>query len=337
MSLTVSGFVCVMFASALVVPPAPAEPQSSAPDQKRTEIKQETKGGMKAELPVGTSVVRKVQAQKAVVVDRGAANLEQFVQQNIAQGRPSVRAELIFVRKLCGLNAEELRRINQDAETALKDAATKFAESQQQPRVRFDVRTANRAIARTTYGANALQQELAPVMKKNLTPEQFARYEAEVEKRNANRRQSGLRYLVDAMDRELYLSDQQRAKLTESLSSHWDDSWCTSLEYVLYGNQFYPVGIDAYVTPILDDTQKRVWLGTQKVGAQWGFGGAMGNFMNDNDRLEEELGVEKKIDPEEVRVAIPAFPGQVPAIGVLQGRIMIETKKTVVKEATKKK
>ena len=89
-------------------------------------------------------------------------------------------------------------------------------------------------------------------------------------KRNANRRKAGLHYLVDAIDRDLYLSDQQRVKLTETLVLHWDDSWCTSLEYVLYGNKFYPIGTDAYVAPILNNAQKRIWQGTQKVGAQLG-------------------------------------------------------------------
>jgi hypothetical protein len=295
-SVIVSGSVCVMFMSALMVPYAPAKPQATPPDKKPAENKQAAKIDQKAELPAGPTLNRKVQVQKAAVVGR-VANLDNFVQQNIRQGRSSVRAELIFARKVCALNVEQLRRINLDAEKALKDAATKFAENQQLRGVRIAAKGANGPNTQSTDGFKALQQELALVMKKNLTPEQFSRYEAELNKRDANRRRSALHYLVDAMDRDLYLSDQQRVKLTESLASHWDDSWCTSLEYVLYGNQFYPVGIDAYVIPIFDDTQKRVWQGTQKVGANWGFGGVMGNFMNDNDALEEELGEAKKVEP----------------------------------------
>jgi hypothetical protein len=74
------------------------------------------------------------------------------------------------------------------------------------------------------------------------------------------------------------------------------------------------------------------------VGANWGFGSVMGNFMNDNDGLEEELGMEKKIEPiQEVGVPVPAFPGQVPAIGVRKARIMIDTQKAVVKDVPDKK
>ena len=333
-----SGSVCVIFTSSLVLAQAPAKPQSTMPDAKPTEIKQGTKVEQKAELPVGTTVIGKGQAQKAVIAGR-AANLEHFVQQNIRQGRSSVRAELIFVRKVCALEKEQLRRINQDAEKALKDSATKWAENQQQPRVRIPAKGADGRIAQSTDGIKALQDELALVMKKNLTPEQFSRYEAEIEKRNVSRRRSALHYLIDAIDRDLFLSDLQRVKLTESLVLHWDDSWCTSLEYVLYGNQFYPLGADPFVVPILNDAQKRIWQGTQKVGANWGFGSVMGNFMNDNDALEEELGVEKKIEPiQEIGVAVPAFfPGQVPAIGVRKARIMIDTQKAVVKDVPDKK
>jgi hypothetical protein len=235
-SLIVSGSVCVMFASALVVAQPPATPRATVPDAKPAETKQGTKIENKAELPVGTPVVKKalaqVQAPQAVVVRR-AANLENLVQQNIRQGRASVRAELMFVRKVCAIDMEQLRRINQDTDRALKDAATKWAENQQQPRVRIAAKGANGRNVQSADGIKALQEELVLVMKKNLTPDQFSRYEAEIEKRNVSRRRAALHYLIDALDRDLFLSDQQRVKLTESLVLHWDDSWCTSLEYVL--------------------------------------------------------------------------------------------------------
>jgi len=323
-SLIASGSVCVMFTSALVVPRAPAKPQATVPDQKSTTIKTEVKVERKADLPIGKPTMKALFVQKAIAVGP-AANLERMVEQNIRQGRPTVRAELIFARKVCALNIEQLRRINHDFEKALKDAATKWAENQQQPRMRIVAKGANAPNAQTVDGFKALQEELLLVLKKNLTPEQFARYEIELGKRNANRRQSALHYLVDAMDRDLFLTDQQRARLAESLAAHWDESWCTSLEYVLYGNQFYPVGIDPFVMPFLDDTQKRVWQGTQKVGGIWGFGGVLGNFMNDNDALEEELGGAQKIEA----AHDAAIPKQMPFR-------VIETKKAVAKDAPRR-
>ena len=107
---------------------------------------------------------------------------------------------------------------------------------------------------------------------------------------------AAVRYLVDAIDRDLFLSDQQRLQLTESLSSHWDQSWSTTLEYRLYGNQFYPTGFDPYVTPFLDANQKKAWQGHQSM-AIGGFFGMVGGFVNDNDALEVELGEVRKAEP----------------------------------------
>ena len=55
-------------------------------------------------------------------------------------------------------------------------------------------------------GLTLLHEGLASVMKNDLTPEQFSHYQAEVEKRDANRKQSAVRFLVDALDRDLYLT-----------------------------------------------------------------------------------------------------------------------------------
>ena len=140
-------------------------------------------------------------------------------------------------------------------------------------------------------------------MKRHLSSDQWALYQAEVDKRNASRKQAAIRYLVDSLDRDLYLSDQQRDKLTDSLSSHWDDRWHLYLEYVFHGNPFYPLGVDPIVTPLLSDVQRKVWQGFQKVGGFWGFGGMFGGFMNDNDALEEELGEVRKADPANPREA----------------------------------
>ncbi len=340
LSLIVSGSVGVMFTSAIVLAQVPVNPRTAGPDQKSAELKRETKIEKKAALKVEGVVIKKVPNAFAGAAVVRAGNVEAFAQQNIRQGRPTMRAEVIFVRKLFGLNTEQLRRIYQDAETALKEAATNFAESQQRPRVRVVGQARTAPVARNLDGGKVLERAFAVVMKKHLTPEQFSRYEAEIEKRNANRRRSALHYLVDTMDRDLYLSDQQRLKVTESLTSHWDDSWCASLEYVLYGNQFYPMGIDPFVTPYLDDTQKRVWQGTQKVGAPWGFGGVIGNFMNDNDALEEELGGPKKIEPvQNPGLQIPAIAEPVSYIKAQIHRPdgMFEKRNAVIKDSPKNK
>ena len=290
-----SGTVGMVVTSALVFAQAHQfEPTrlTNDPPQK-TEQRAVKTDVLQVEVQPPRAVAKQAVARKARL-QFGPANLENQVQQYLRQARPIVRAELIFVRKVCELDMELFRRVNRDAEAAFKDVAKSFVEAQQQGRARVPGGVWS---SPAVDGLALLHEGLASVMKKHLTPEQFAHYQAEVDKRDANRKQSAVRFLIDAIDRDLYLSGPQRSKLNESLLSHWEESWSMSLEYLLYGNQFYPVGIDPFVTPFLDATQKRIWQGTQKVGGIGGVGGVLGGFNSDTDALEVELGEERKATP----------------------------------------
>jgi hypothetical protein len=222
-----------------------------------------------------------------------AANRANLVQQFTTQGKPAIRAELILVRRVCRLNAEALRKLKTDADAALSEVVAKLVDAQVPPRVRFvqNRQAVAGGIAPPTLDAyQLLQDALRAAVKKNLAPDQWARYEAETQKRSANRKRAAIAFIINAIDRELYLSDDQRARLNESLSAHWDESWVLYVDYLMYGNQFYPQAIVPHVTPILSEAQKRVWQGVQKVGQVFGFGGIWGSFVNDNDELAEELG-----------------------------------------------
>jgi hypothetical protein len=314
--------VGVLVTSALVVAQVPkANAPPLAPPKGKAGVLQTPRKAVNAEA-----------AKKAQAAAR-AAQLENLIQQFMRQGRPSVRAELIFVRNICHLNMEQLRVINREAEASLKDAVTNLAEAQQQGRLRAGARGQS---SQAMDGGKLLREHLASVMKKNLTPEQFARYQSELEKRDANRKQTALCYLVDALDRELYLTEAQREKLAESLTAHWDDNWCMCMEYVLYGNQFYPMGLDPYVTALLDDTQKKAWQGTQKAGTFWGFGGVWGAIMNDNDALEEELGEVRKAQ-QGVDLPVMRLRMREAQLKEAQLKTEVEVKKRIIKDAATKK
>jgi hypothetical protein len=325
-SLIVSGTVSVAITSALVVAQAPkAEPDGITIKNLEKGVAKK-KEGQKVEALPPNATAKPAVALKARFLAR-PGNLENQVQQYMRQARPIVRAELIFVRKICDLDMEHFRQINQDAETAFKGAAKTFVEAQQQGRARVPggVRTST-----TVDGLALLQEGLASAMKKDLTSEQFAHYQAEVEKRDANRKQCAVRFLVDAIDRDLYLSGSQRLKLTESLLSHWDHGWSMCLEYLLYGNQFFPAGIDPYVTPFLDATQTKIWQGAQRIGGIGGIGGVFGGFMNDNDALEVELGEARKAEPGKIAPIRRVEVRQAPAL-------KIEIEKAVTKPAASPK
>jgi hypothetical protein len=305
--LVISATVSMVFTSALAVAQVPkAEPggvtitttiktiQKRAPGEQRQQV--DAPPPQAIAKPAAANMMR--MRVRPINLEN---NLENLIQQYIGQARPIVRAELIFVRKVCELDMEHFRRINHNAEAAIKEAAKTFVEAQQQGRVGQQGRVRVQGGVRTSLvvdGLALLHDGLASVMKKELTAEQFAHYQVEVEKRDANRKKSAVRFLVDTIDRDLYLSGPQRLKLTESLLPHWEESWNMSLEHTLYGNQYYPMGIDAYVTPFLDATQKRIWQGAQKVGfGGFGFGGLQSGVVNDPDALELELGEERKAEP----------------------------------------
>ena len=144
-----------------------------------------------------------------------------------------------------------------------------------------------------------LDDGVVAVMKKTLSAEQWTVYQAEKQKRGESRKHAAIRYFVDSVDRELYLSPEQCKRLELALAEHWESTWAMYLENHLVGNKYYPMTVEPLVTPILTEAQKRVWQGVQKVGVYWGIGGMMGNFANDQDGLEVELGVPAK--PEQNR------------------------------------
>jgi hypothetical protein len=289
-----------MFTSALVMAQASKAQPPSPVEVKREATSLDSGRGepQKAVAAAKPDIAKQAAARKPFNVPQ-LAQRDNLIQELMRQGRPAIRAELIFVRKICGLEKEPFRRINQDAEAALEKEATRWAEAQMLGLIPAQARKGKGAWQplRSGDSLSSLHEALAAVMKKDLTVDQFALYETEVEKRVVNRKETAVCFLVNAIDHDLYLSDDQRIRLTESLRSHWDESWSMTLEYLLYGSQFHPQGVEPFVTPFLNATQLKVWQGTQKVGGIGGLFGVWGSLMNDNDALEEELGEVKRPAP----------------------------------------
>jgi hypothetical protein len=290
-SLALTVIVAACFTSAVLAQvggPAPSPPQ--APTEKVAPKPAGAQDRSKAAAPVPAKAAVDMkngiakEPMKHVAVQPNRAPL---VQQFTNQARPLLRAELIFARNVCHLNRDELRKINQDAQKTLDEVVTKLVDAQFQPRQRLQVQ--GRAVSNVD-AQQLLQEGMVAVMKQDLTAEQWSLYETERQKRDENRKRMTIRYLVDAIDRELYLSPVQCDTLETSLKTNYDSTWALYLENHLYGNRYYPMTIDTFVTPVLTEAQKKVWQGVQKVGVYWGFAGMLGGFANDPDGLEIELG-----------------------------------------------
>jgi hypothetical protein len=263
----------------------------------------------KAEVIENTPAIKQaIRARnRRIAVVNANANLNPIAQQYVQQGRPMMRSEVLLVYTLFHPSKDVLKGLVKNAESALEAVAKEMAEFQQGGRrVMVQGRHSN-----NPEWCRRLQETIAAEFKKHLTADQFARYQSEVEKRFAERKAAGVRFLVDAIDRELLLSPRQREELIATLGPKWEEGWSTYLEYIMYGNEFFPQEVDRLVTVVLDDTQKKVWQGTQKVGGFWGFGGIW-NFQNGEDPLQRLLD-EGTAKPAE-KVQLPAAAMQKRAI-----------------------
>jgi hypothetical protein len=289
--------------------PPPAPPKEAVDFKKAVGAKDAAKKPADAKkvdlIEVKAAAVK--QAIKArnrrVVVVNGNANLNPMIQQFVQQGRPMMRSEVLLVHSLYHLPKDKLRSLVKGAETALEAISKEMAEYQQGGQ-RVMLKGQNSS---NPEWAKRLQEAIAADFKKQLTPTQFAGYQSEVDKRFAEHKEMGVRFMVDAIDRELLLSPKQRDQLLATLGPKWEEGWSTYLEYIMYGNQFFPQEVDRLVTPVLDETQKKVWQGTQRVSGLWGFGGVWG-MQNGQDPLQEFLDEGKEKPAAKNQVVPPPVP-----------------------------
>jgi hypothetical protein len=227
-------------------------------------------------------------------------NLEPLIQQFTPQFRNTLRIELHFLLTVCAPTEDQRKLIAVDGEAALKEAAKKFAEMQQ-------------AMMQGRWRGNTpqpdprkiIQDALARSVKTRLSPEQAARYQAELEQRKASRKEVAVRNLVAKLDHDLFLADEQREKLVESLSKNWNDAWCQSLDILVNNEQYFPNIPNQYILPFLNPTQKKVWSGTARNGAVF-FGGQPGMMA-----FEVNFEVAEVFDA--IELAVPVAPAPPPA------------------------
>jgi hypothetical protein len=183
---------------------------------------------------------------------------EALVEQFARQVRPILRAELHRARTICQLSDDQRREIAREGDWIIKDAAQRTAEIQQRM-------MRGRRVA-TTYPdmQKLIMEGFARIIDAHITPEQAARYRAEVASRGEERRTAAIRNLVALLDQNLILSADQRTRLTEALSTRWNEPWAQALEPSILVQNAPPNIPDPIVTPILDSTQREVWRNMPK-------------------------------------------------------------------------
>ncbi|WP_074315379.1 hypothetical protein [Singulisphaera sp. GP187] len=257
----VAAFVCApAFVTAQVrkeaVDIAPPPPPVAAPARPAEAVKATTK---KAQIVVpALGVVNRVR-----LVD-GAANgmVEQWKRQYL----PILRVEYRFVRTVCNPSKEQRIPIARAGFKALDEAAKDYVDWQvnrNQPMLAGGARPA------APDPRKRIQDALVAVVKSGLSPSQVERYRVELEARAAEARRVAILNFVAKLDQSLILSADQRSKLTDSLTSHWDEAWGVGLQNYNLDDLYVPMIPNQFVSMYLNDAQNRVWSGFQKVSLDY--------------------------------------------------------------------
>ena len=249
-----------------------------------------------------------------------AFNADGQIQQYMQQFRPILRAEYHIVRVVCRLTPEQRNEIARAGEQTVREAARKYSEMMHRP-----MTAAQRA---ALDPRKQIREGLARRPSRlRLSAEMVARYQEEIARRDASRKQLAVRNLVARLDRDLVLSPDQRDKIEESLTSHWDDSWCQSIEMFMHDYQFVPPVPDQYVAPFLNDAQKTIWRGTQKFNGFFGGFGMMGGIMVNDPLEDDELRVAREEAAKNDPKPEPNQPGM-----MMRGAVQIQAAPAVMRE-----
>jgi len=255
--------------------------------------------------PVRVLAPRIVRAAPAVPVpvmfDAAAplADVAAMEKQFTRKFRAALRNELGFVESVCEPTKEQMDQIREVLEKYRADQVKKYTGVQKRPGGNRAGRNGPVQIGAFPDPRKMVRDSVARTVKTNLSGEQVARFEGEIEKRNADRSRAAIHNLVALMDKDLTLSGEQREKLTQSLSANLNATWLQQFEMLLQqGSLVVPSNIPPkLVESILNATQKTIWRRTQannnqgnQVMIQGGFGVGIGfvDIMGDDDGMPDE-------------------------------------------------
>ncbi|HTU17754.1 MAG TPA: hypothetical protein VMG10_06785 [Gemmataceae bacterium] len=291
----------------LGVPAADPPPNQDAPkkaeqaDKKKPDANADAPAEKKATAPAkaakGAAPAKPKPATPPLVKEKPNEAVEkQFELQFGRQFQHLYRTELHLLRVVCKLTKPQYQKVAADGEPALKATKEKYLGYwRNQRQGRWD--SSGQADPRETLSA-----ELEKALQKTLTPEQAAAYKKERNLRTAAQRRAVVKTLIVMMDRTLVLSTEQRDKIHEILDKNWKDSWYTHV--VRYGGNYFPeMPPDAKILPILNDTQKTIWKGVQKVNIRYGFYGLnMGDVGEFEETWDDDVPAKPEPTPEKKAV-----------------------------------
>jgi hypothetical protein len=238
--------------------------------------------------PAGKRAVGTTKVEKAVVLPApaGAVNEQARERQMLQLLRPFLRVEYHVLRGACEPSPEQRRRIARAGERVLRDCAPQTPGNG----APFQVVINGQAPAPTPRvfdPVKPIREGLVKAAEQYLTPEQLARYKAELKRRDDHWKQSAVRSIVARLDQDLLLTAEQRASIGESLRDRWDGGWVTSVTALMNIEHYFPPIPDSFIVPFLDEPQKEAWEASRPNRRVVHFGIAANR--GDDQREDEEL------------------------------------------------
>jgi hypothetical protein len=204
------------------------------------------------------------------------AQIKQILPHFVQQLQPVLAAELAFIRQFCDVPKEVRPKIKAAGEASLQQAARALAGQQFQNDGNLFGRGNPRSDPR-----QLIAEALSAAVKEHLSAEQFAMYSAESAKRTARRKEAAILCAVSRLDESLWLTIKQREQISAAIAANWQGKWEQWVLLHRYGGMYFPVIPDEHVVFCLNEEQKSVWNGLQKVDFG-GWGGFEGQVPEDD-------------------------------------------------------
>jgi hypothetical protein len=202
-----------------------------------------------------------------------------FLEQCSQQLRPILNAEYQFIRSACAMTEEQRKKVASDGERVLRRSAQRFVE----------VRRNGLSAANPPDPRRWIEEGLSVSVKAHLSPEQTARYEAEIQKRDDDRKRIAILNTVALIDQWVVLTADQRERLIRTLSLNWQRAWCPTLEIFQHINAPPDAVSDEYIASVLDDDQLKTWKRVLTRSAVfWNGDSFMANLLAGDNPLEDE-------------------------------------------------
>jgi hypothetical protein len=205
---------------------------------------------------------------------------QQFEQQFGRQFRQLYKSELHFMRVVCQPTKQQYQKIAADGEASLKVTVKQFAEKWQA------MQQGRGATAEQSDPRTPIVEGLAKSVGATLSAEQAAQYRKELDLRAAALKRLVVTNLLVMVDKALALTDEQRGKVGAVLEKNWKEGWSV---YVFQGGgRYFPAMPDAQILPLLTETQKTVWQGTQRGNVHFGFYMGWLQFIDGDEEVWDE-------------------------------------------------